>query len=68
MSFVLTKAEKDLLLKLREGSIAESALIQKNGSTPDARIRRAVEGCLAKGFVAKTGGLLILTESGKKQR
>ena len=65
MEYVLTKAEKDLLVALRGTSVPKNEIA---GNAKElAPALRAFEGCQAKGFVSEKRGMISLTALGMQQ-
>ena len=72
--FSATKNETEILRILREQEILKKARLieesckNKESSFSARQVEKAIEGCVAKGFVTQAGsGLFKITEEGKKQ-
>ena len=65
-AFLATALERELLAIIGGGTLTLEEIV---GNLPNpAAARNALEGCLAKHFVAQdAAGHLVLTESGRKQ-
>ena len=65
MEYVLTKAEKDLLVTLRDTCVPKNEI---TGNTNESsHVLRALEGCQSKGFVSEKDGMISLTALGMQQ-